>query len=135
MNEGLQSLVDYRLGRAREAIQAARLLLQQRHRHACVNRLYYACFYAVSALLLSKELASSRHSGVQALFNKHWIKTGLFPKEMGRFYSTIFDARREADYADMADFSEVGLASWLSEAEEFVSKIAGLTQRGSNAEA
>jgi hypothetical protein len=46
-------LVGYRLQRARETVEEARVLLETDHANACVNRLYYACFYAVSALLLT----------------------------------------------------------------------------------
>lgn len=116
MNDDRRRLIVHRLQRARDALDVGRLMLQEHHIHACVNRLYYACFYSVSALLRSQGLSSSRHSGVQALFNKHWVKPGLFPREAGRFYNTLFDARLEADYADMAEFTADEVSSWFDRA-------------------
>lgn len=61
------ALVAYRLRRSHEALEEARLLADHGHSNAAVNRLYYACFYAVSALLSSRGLSSARHSGVRSL--------------------------------------------------------------------
>ena len=106
MNGEMRELISYRLQRAREALEAARLLLQQHHLYGCVNRLYYGCFYAVCALLLTKGLSSAKHTGVRALFNKHWIGKGILPRAMGAFYGMLFDARLDADYADMAELAD-----------------------------
>lgn len=128
MNDDRQELIGHRLDRARQEIEAARLMLREQYLHACVNRLYYGCFHAVSALLLSKGLSPSKHTHAQALFNKHWVKTGLVPKDAGRFYSALFDARLAADYADMAEFAEEEVCSWLEEAMRFVSIIEQFVQ-------
>ena len=47
-------LVRNRLARASESVTEAQLLLANDHVRTAVNRLYYACFYAVSALLLTQ---------------------------------------------------------------------------------
>ena len=39
------------------------------------NRVYYGMFYAVLALLIYEPYASSKHSGVLAYFNKHFVKS------------------------------------------------------------
>jgi uncharacterized protein len=62
-------LVQYRLDRAREALAEAVLLLDSGHANTGVNRLYYA----VSALLLTKGLTATRHSGLRTLFHQHLI--------------------------------------------------------------
>jgi uncharacterized protein len=90
MTEQTAALVAYRLERAREAIAEAKILLEQGHTNTFVNRLYYACFYAVSALLLIDGLSSSKHSGVRALFHKHCIKTGSIAPELGHTYDRKF---------------------------------------------
>lgn len=51
-------------------------------RRSVMNRLYYAMFYAVLALLQEKEMGTSKHSGAIALFDREFVKTGTFPKEM-----------------------------------------------------
>ena len=63
MTEPLETLIHYRLDRAQESLDDARLLAEAERWNACVNRLYYSCFYAVSALLVRDGLSSSRHMG------------------------------------------------------------------------
>jgi hypothetical protein len=57
-----RSLVQYRMARANEALEEARLLFDANHLHTYVNRLYYACFYAMSALLLTRGRSASKHA-------------------------------------------------------------------------
>lgn len=115
--------VRYRLDRANEAVEEAELLFGRGHLSTTVNRLYYACFYAVSALLLSEGQSSIKHSGVRALFDRHWIKTGRLPVEMGRFYRFLFDQRHKGDYDDLATFDPAAVETWLAEAKKFVDEI------------
>jgi len=100
----------------------------RRHRNACVNRLYYACFYAVSALLLAEGKSSSKHSGIRALFNKEWVKTGRVSSEYGRFYRRLYDSRQKGDYGDFVQFEDADVTSWLQEAREFVAAVTTLTE-------
>jgi len=71
-----EELITYRRERAKEALEDARILLSAKRYYSAVNRIYYAMFYEVVSLLLTKELSSSKHSGVRAYFNEHFVKTG-----------------------------------------------------------
>jgi len=82
MRQETKTLILYRMGRAHEALDEALLLLQEGHANTFVNRLYYACFYAVSALLLTKGLSSAKHSGVRALFHQKFVKPGVVDAEL-----------------------------------------------------
>jgi len=53
VNPDDQTTVRYRLDRAAEALAEAQLLLAHGHTRTAMNRPYFACFYAVSALLLT----------------------------------------------------------------------------------
>lgn len=100
MTDGQKDLIHYRISRARETLDEARVLLESNMTHGSANRIYYACFYVVTALLLSENLSSSRHSGVIALFNQHFVKTDRVSAEWGKFYTRMFDNRIEGDYAE-----------------------------------
>jgi len=89
----LADLIKYRLEKSKETLQDARVLFEKASLSSAVNRIYYAMFYAVSGLLLSNDLSSSKHSGVRSLFNKEFVNKGLFDKELGKFYSKIFEER------------------------------------------
>jgi uncharacterized protein (UPF0332 family) len=123
MTDGQRDLVRHRMERAYETLQEARLLVEGGHLHGAANRIYYACFYAVVALLLTRDLSSPKHSGVMALFNRHLIKEGVLPVDMGKFYSRVFDRRLEGDYGDIVELQEVDLEADLAKAEEFIARI------------
>lgn len=123
MKKEIRTLILYRLNRADESLEEALILLERDHINTFVNRLYYACFYAVTALLLSKGLSSSKHSGVRALFHQNFIKNGLINREMGKFYDKLFDTRQKGDYADLVYFDKKEVSSWFDETKKFVSFI------------
>jgi len=99
------------------------LALTDGHLRSAVNRLYYACFYMVSALLFAEGLASSKHSGVRSLFNRHWIKTGRLPVEMSSFYRDLFNRRQQGDYDDFVDFAADDVQAWYEQANTFFTTI------------
>jgi len=123
---GNKELITYRLARARETLDEARLMADSNHWHGCVNRLYYACFYSVNALLLKDGLSSSKHSGVRSLFNKQYVMTGLVPKELATLYNTLFDTRQEADYEDLFSIDSSEVRIWLEQAVYFIDHVTSL---------
>ena len=114
--------------RARDTLEEAVLLHEKRRLNAAVNRLYYACFYAVSALLLTEGKSSSKHSGVRALFNAEWVKPGRIASAHGRFYRRLYDSRQKGDYGDFVQFEDADVISWLQETREFVGTVAALAE-------
>lgn len=123
MNHETGELIKYRLSRAEEALEESEILYKSDYLNASVNRLYYACFYAVSALLLNEGLSSTKHSGVRSLFNQHWIKTGRVSKELGQFYRQIFDYRQNSDYMDFVSYEKEQVMSLIEESRAFVSIV------------
>lgn len=115
-------LVRYRLERAYETLAEAELMINSGHLFGAANRLYYACFYAVSALLVKHDYSSSKHSGVMSLMNRHFVKTGKIPIDFGKFYSRLFDYRSKADYADMLGRPKVSQKD-IKTAKNFIDTI------------
>ena len=62
------------------------------------NRLYYAVFHAVCALLIHDGHAVNTHKGSHALFAMHYVKTGELPKSYGDLYRILERMREESDY-------------------------------------
>ena len=119
----------YRMTRANETLEDARILANAGRWNACVNRLYYACFYAVSALLVYQGLSSSKHTGVRSLFNRHYVKTGKVPKDLARIYNDLFERRQEGDYIDFVRFQESQVLPWISKAEQLVEYVRRLAEK------
>jgi len=81
-----RSIITYRMQRAYETIEEAKTMLAADHINAYVNRLYYACFYAVSALLLTRNVSTSKHGYLRSLMHKDFVKTGLMSNQMGAHF-------------------------------------------------
>lgn len=93
-----RDLARYRLEKAESKINAAELLIEQGMYADAVSRIYYGMFHAARAMLALKGLDSRKHSGIISLFNQHFVKTGLLPKEYGRIIMNAKDLREESDY-------------------------------------
>ncbi|HLB73218.1 MAG TPA: HEPN domain-containing protein [Sedimentisphaerales bacterium] len=118
-----RSVIKYRMQRAYETIEEAKTMFDSGHVNAYVNSLYYACFYAVSALLLTKDMSTSKHGYARSLMHRDFVKTGLISKEMGKHYDLLFASRQEGDYTDFVIFKAEQVASWLTSTQEFVSAV------------
>ena len=90
MNE---DLIRYRREKSKETLEDAYILFRAGRLFSALNRIYYALFYEVMALLLTKDLSSARQTGVRALFNEHFVRTGKVSVESGRFFSRMYDFR------------------------------------------
>jgi uncharacterized protein (UPF0332 family) len=99
-------LVRYRLQRAKDTLEDARILADNQRWNSAINRLYYASYYAVTALLLDADLNPSTHNGAKSNFTEHFVKTNRIDKEYGKIYSQLFTWRQKGDYDDLFDFSE-----------------------------
>ncbi|MBP7865220.1 MAG: HEPN domain-containing protein [Acidobacteria bacterium] len=116
----LHELIRYRLERAKETVDEANLLAGAGHWNACVNRLYYASFYAVSALL---GIHPSRHTGVRSAFGQHYIRTGLISKDLGTLYNDLFESRLEGDYEDFTRMDPEMVRPWLGRVADLLREI------------
>lgn len=126
MSEPLAALIRYRLERAQESLDDARLLADAESWNACVNRLYYSCFYAVSALLVRDGLSSSRHAGLPSLFNRHYVRTDVVPRDLARLYNDLFERRQESDYVDFVRFQADRVRPWIHQTEAFIAHMISL---------
>jgi uncharacterized protein (UPF0332 family) len=89
------ALIAYRLERSRESIRAAEIMFENNMLTFSMNRVYYAMFYAVQALLVSREVSFSKHGQVKAYFNREMVSEYL-EKAKG-FISNIQEYLRRED--------------------------------------
>lgn len=118
-----QALVKYRLERANESIKAAQLLFENKLFIPAMNRIYYSMFYSVQALLVFNEKSFSKHGQVKGYFNREFIKAGVFPKEFGKLFNTVFEYRQKFDYVDLLVPEKELISDYIAEARKFVARI------------
>ena len=107
---------------ARRALEAAEINLQHSLYGTAVNRAYYAIFYAASALLLTKGITRSKHSGVISAFRQYFVKTGLIQVKYSEMYGRVMDARVDSDYDVNMTVDPVISRESLDFAQEFVTR-------------
>lgn len=126
--ENRLTIVNYRLERAYETLKEADYNTDGGYYNAAVNRLYYACYYAASALLLSREIEAHTHNGVKTQISMHFVRTGLLSIEHGTTFSLLYEKRQAGDYSDFV-YCDLALVNTLRpRAEAFVKAIEELIQ-------
>ena len=119
-DEERKTLVANKVRRSRETWTETIGIIENNYWYAAANRMYYACYYMVSALLLKNGLSSHTHGGTISLFGLHFIKTGVVPSELGKFYSELFELRQTGDYDDWKVVGEADSTPLVPAAENFL---------------
>jgi len=123
MSDPKKDLICYRLSRAKETYEDAKLLADNGRWNSVINRLYYSAYYAVTALLLLNEINATTHNGAKSAFSKYFIKENLVPKDYGKIYSQLFTWRQKGDYDDLFDFNEEKVSPYLEPVKELIELI------------
>ncbi len=116
-------IIRYRISRAKETLDDARILAQNQKWNSAINRLYYAAFYAVTALLLKENINASSHNGTKSKFSEHFILTNKLSKNLGKMYSQLFTWRQKGDYDDLFDFDKSKVMPYFEPVENLILEI------------
>jgi len=114
---------NYRIQKAKETIGEVENHILNEFWNTAINRMYYACFYAVSALLVKHGIETSSHKGIRQLFGKMFVKTGKFDKELAKHYTDLFEKRHKGDYNDFFEFDKETVIRLLPISKKFIKKI------------
>lgn len=93
-------LSNYRLKEAKDSLRVAENCLTDGFYKDSINRSYYSAFYSIKAVLAIGKVDFKRHKDVVAYFNKEYVATGIFEREIGRRLSTLKQLREKSDYDD-----------------------------------
>ena len=116
-------IIEHRLKRAGQTLVEAKELIRLNLWHGAANRLYYACFYAATALLAKRGYFPQTHGGVLTLLGKHFVATGIITKEQNKFYQALFDLRGDGDYGDGFEIDEENVKPLFQPAKNFISEV------------
>ena len=123
MNYSKSELVKYRLERAKEIYDDAELLAENKRWKSAANRLYYACFHAISAYLAYLDEKAATHTSLKSKFNALMIKTGKINQEEGKLFNRLFDIRLDADYEDFVNLEEAEIQPLVKKVKQLISDI------------
>lgn len=126
--ENMTAYIRYRLEKAQEVYEAARVLCDAKQWNSVVNRLYYACFYSASALLLYHRIFAKSHAGVIGQFSEHIVRPGVISTEEFRVYAKLLNWRSKGDYNDLYDFCQEDTEPMMPKVKHFIDKVASLIQ-------
>jgi len=116
-------LVTYRFQRAMTTFEDAQILAEKNRWNSTINRLYYAAYYAVMAILLTEDIKPTTHNGAKSNFTEFFIKTNKIPKEYGKIYSQLFTWRQKGDYDDLFDFDKEKVQPYFKPVLELIELI------------
>ncbi len=133
MTGDINDLINYRIDRAFETLKEADKMRENEFWNASINRIYYACYYAVSGLLLKKGIDTSTHKGIRQMFGLHFVQSGIVSRETGKFFSDLYDRRQTGDYDDFVLYDQETVNNLLLLAKNFISEIDLLIRPGINA--
>ena len=116
----IQALIE----KARRYLRSAELLIQDGDYDSAVSRSYYAMFYSAQAALLKKKMTFTSHKAVISAFGQHFVKTGIFDKQMGRDLNIIFGDRQLGDFESNFSILEDDARRTFESARGFVDQVA-----------
>ncbi|MEW6203036.1 MAG: HEPN domain-containing protein [bacterium] len=103
--------------------RSAKMNYDQEFYDAALSRAYYSMFYLAEAILLTKDLRFSKHSGVISAFGQHFAATGEVDPKLHRLLIEAGKERNEGDYDYMVEISEREVGDVLKIAKEFNDEI------------
>ncbi|MCC8153035.1 MAG: HEPN domain-containing protein [Tannerellaceae bacterium] len=121
--EERNAIVNNRIEKSKQTLNEAKRIIELELWPAAANRLYYAAYNIVTALLIKNGYTTQTHAGVIRLLGLHFIKPGIIPTEIGNIYTRLFELRQSGDYDDWRIIGEADVKLIEESAERFIQTI------------
>ena len=126
MNSNQQASIQLKLDKAKSLLHEIPFLQQHHFNATIINRLYYACYHATKALLLTKSFVPKTHNGVVSMLHQHFVLHDIFNIEKASFFSRLMQERLDDDYSDFAIVEDEVVEEFAEPAKEYVKYIESL---------
>ena len=127
--EERSAIVEFRIDKALRAYEQAKGVVSLQYWETVANRLYYAAYNAVSALLISGGDTAQTHSGVIHMFGMHYIQPGLVDEEMGKLYHKLFTMRQTGDYDDTYGLTAEDVLPFVEPTGQLIEEVIALARK------
>jgi len=124
--EERKEIIKFRLKKANDTFTEVPVQMENKFYRTAANRLYYACYYAATALLINDGYEAHTHNGVKTLLGLHYINSNKIEKSFGKMYRQLFNLRQTGDYEDWINIEEDDIKPFLEPAEKFIAEIENL---------
>ena len=114
---------DLEIERAEKITEQFETLRQQQYWDTLVNRMYYAAFHAMSALMIHNAISIHTHRGALNAFNKEFVRTEIFTVEEGHLFSKLEGLRERGDYNCFVDATEEETVPLIEPLKALIAKI------------
>lgn len=121
--EDRELLIRYRIEQSDQTVHEAEYLISAGFYRGAVNRIYYSCFYLLSALAIKFEFTTSKHNQLIGWFNKTFISTKILPKEISQFVLKAYNKRIKGDYEPVDNLNREEVQVLMDELKDFISKM------------
>ena len=121
--EDRKIMVDLELEKADSTFAENKGLTENGYWNTLANRLYYALFHAVSALLICDGREVGSHKGAAIRFHQFYVRQGIFTEEEGSFYSQMETLREKADYNCFFKVTEADITARIEPTRKLIEKI------------
>lgn len=123
MQHEKETLCRYRLERAKEDLEAARVNHSSGLFKAAINRSYYAIFHSIRAVNILDGFDASKHSSVIAHFNQYYVHIGGFERGIYKIIDSTYRIREKCDYSDFFLASKEESAVQIERADTFIRTV------------
>ncbi|MHB8647806.1 MAG: HEPN domain-containing protein [Thermomicrobiales bacterium] len=120
------TIIRFRIGRANQCLGDAEAFAQAGSWNGTVNRLYFACFYSVAALVARDSTSTTEHGDIKRSVNQYDMRSGRMSDDLRVFYDELSALRLDADYEDFVVFDEEKVRPLIDEARQFVARVGEL---------
>lgn len=121
--EEREVIVTLELEKSQNTLAQAYIMVENGIWEMVANRLYYALFHAVSALLICNHHEVGTHRGAVGKFSLFFVKTGIFTKEEGKLYSQLQTLRENGDYNCSFDVTREDVEKRIEPTKQLIEKI------------
>ena len=122
-DEQRRDIVRYRMENAQKMLSEVESHRENGFYNTAVNRMYYACYYAATAMLISMGIEVKSHDGVRLNLGKYVVMEGWLSPDLGRFYSRLFSKRSTGDYDDFINHTLITVDELLPQAQQLISTL------------
>ena len=119
----VKDLVIHRIETAKSDINSAKILLDAGEYRSSNNRAYYGIYHVISAMHALDGKAYKKHKDALANFNREYVKTEIFPRNIGRRISEAAEIRHASDYDDFYIATKIETEEQIATAEELLNLV------------